>query len=314
LSIGSRINEAVEILKALEMPREQINDRSAYTLLALLDLKPDQPWSEASAPLIGITPIMDFARDYYKAKYMPNTRETFRRQTMHQFVEAGIAVANPDDPSRPVNSPKYAYQIEPEALKLVRLYPGKAFEAELQRYFGVRESLRQRYTRYREIQSVPVYLREGKAIELSSGEHSQLIKDIIEEFAPRFIPGAELIYVGDTGEKWGYYDQNLADELSIDVDNHGKMPDVIFYYREKDWLVLVEAVTSHGPVDHKRRIELERLFGSCESGKVYVSAFNIKTTAKKYMKDIAWETEVWIATDPTHMIHFNGDKFLGPHE
>ncbi|MFS2517149.1 MULTISPECIES: BsuBI/PstI family type II restriction endonuclease [Parabacteroides] len=30
------------------------------------------------------------------------------------------------------------------------------------------------------------------------------------------------------------------------------------------------------------------------------------------MADIAWETEVWIAENPGHMIHFNGDRFIGP--
>ncbi len=120
-----------------------------------------------------------------------------------------------------------------------------------------------------------------------------------------------MIYLGDTGVKWGYYNKNLATELNIDVDYHGKMPDVIFYYRKKKRLVLIESVTSHGPVDHKRRIELEELFTSTSLGLVYVSAFLDKSTAKNFMKDIALESEVWIASDPTHMIHFNGEKFLG---
>jgi len=38
------------------------------------------------------------------------------------------------------------------------------------------------------------------------------------------------------------------------------MPDVIVYHSAKDWLLLVEAVTSHGPVDAKRRSELMHLF------------------------------------------------------
>ena len=59
--------------------------------------------------------MMEFARDHYGRHYAPNTRETFRRQTVHQLVAAGIALYNPDNPARPVNSPKAVYQIDRHA-------------------------------------------------------------------------------------------------------------------------------------------------------------------------------------------------------
>jgi hypothetical protein len=151
-------------------------------------------------------------------------------------------------------------------------------------------------------------------IKLSPGKHNQLIKDIIEQFAPRFLQGAVLLYVGDTGEKWGYYHQEKAKELGILTDEHGKMPDVIFYLSGKRWLVLIESVTSHGPVDSKRHIELNNLFKTSKLGKVFVTAFSTKQLMAKYLAEIAWETEVWVADNPTHMIHFNGERFLGPHK
>lgn len=100
---------ALDILSLLGLPRAQLNERSALTLLALLDLKPGDQWRHASAPLMGITPIMDWVRVHYAKDYKPNTRETVRRQTMHQFVQAGLARYNPDDPSRAVNSPRAVY-------------------------------------------------------------------------------------------------------------------------------------------------------------------------------------------------------------
>ena len=106
----------------------------------------------------------------------------------------------------------------------------------------------------------------------------------------------------------------LAGNLLFNVQQHGKMPDVILYVENKKWLVLVESVTSHGPVDSKRYIELEELFGNINADKVYISAFPDKKTFTHYAQEIAWETEAWIADNPTHMIHFNGDKFIGPHK
>ena len=309
-----RVDEALEILVALGLPRGQQNERSALTLLALLDLKPETPWAEATDPLMGITPIMEFCRDYYGREYAPNTRETFRRQTMHQFVDAGLAVPNPDQPDRPVNSPSFCYQIEPTALELLRTYGTAAWSSNLEVYLDSIETLRQRYARKREMHKVPVTLAEGKEIYLTSGEHSALIKAIIDEFAPRFAPGGHVIYVGDTGDKWGYFDEETLRDLDVTVDVHGKMPDVVIYYGKKGWLLLVEAVTSHGPVDAKRRGELEKLFQDARPGLVYVTAFLTRSSMAKYLGDISWETEVWVREAETHLIHFNGERFLGPYD
>jgi hypothetical protein len=129
------IKQALLVLSALGFPRAQQNERSALCLLALLDLTRDKSWDKASNPLMGITPIMDWARSHYQKKYAPNTRETIRRQTMHQFVDAGIAVYNPDEPARPVNSPNAVYQIEAEALNLLRSFGSAAWKANLKDYF-----------------------------------------------------------------------------------------------------------------------------------------------------------------------------------
>jgi hypothetical protein len=310
----SRIKEALQILADLGLPRAQRNDRSALTLLALLDLTPKRMWIEADNPLMGITPIMDWVRLHYSKDYAPNTRETIRRQTMHQFVQAGLALYNPDNSARPVNSPYAVYQIAPEALALLRSFGTSAWDTALLRYLGQARTLADRYARRREMHLVPVHLPAGEEIFLSPGDHSELIRAIIEEFAPRFTPGGILIYAGDTGNKLGCIDAGKFAELGISVDGHGKMPDVVIHYVEQNWLLLIEAVTSHGPIDAKRHEELMALFANSSAGLVYVTAFQTRQTLGRYLSEIAWETEVWVADVPSHLIHFNGDRFLGPHK
>ncbi len=163
------------------------------------------------------------------------------------------------------------------------------------------------------MQELPVTLATGETMRLSPGDHSELIKAIIEEFAPRFVPGGVLIYAGDTGEKWGYFDKELLARLGVELDGHGKMPDLVLYYPEREWLLLVESVTSHGPVDGKRHDELARLFAGSKAGLVYVTAFPSRAVMTRYLGEIAWETEFWVADAPSHLIHFNGARFLGPY-
>ena len=312
-TIPAMIDAARRALADLGLPTVQQNERSALCLLALLNLTPGTPWKNAGNPLMGITPIMDWARLHYRKDYAPNTRETVRRQTMHQFVDAGIALYNPDQPGRAVNSPKAVYQIEPAALTLLRGFGSARWKKTLSAYLAQRQTLAEKYARERAQALVPVRLASGKKIKLSPGEHSKLIRAVIEEFAPRFAPGSALIYAGDTGEKWGYFDRDALAALGVHVDAHGKMPDVALHFAAKNWLLLVEAVTSHGPVDGKRHAELARLFAGSQAGLVYVTAFPDRATMSRYLADIAWETEVWVADAPSHLIHFNGTRFLGPY-
>ncbi|MGB5063909.1 MAG: BsuBI/PstI family type II restriction endonuclease [Candidatus Competibacter sp.] len=308
-----RIAEANQILISLGLPRAQQNERSALCLLAFLNLTPKKKWVLVENPLMGITPIMDWAREHYRKEYAPNTRETVRRQTMHQFMDAGIALYNPDQPNRPVNSPKAVYQIEPAALELLRNFGTKAWHKKLADYLAERETLTAKYAKEREQNRIPVRIARGRQIILSPGEHSKLIRAIIEDFEPRFAPDSVLIYAGDTGDKWGYFDTALLADLGVQVDTHGKMPDVVLHFTERNWLLLVESVTSHGPVDGKRHAELAQLFARSKAGLVYVTAFPNRALMSRYLGEIAWETEVWVADAPSHLIHFNGMRFLGPY-
>lgn len=309
-----RIAEAQELLRALGLPAEQYNERSALTLLALLDLSPTARWSEAKNPMIGVTPIMEFAGRHYGREYAPNTRETFRRRTLHQFQEAAVVIPNPDEPTRPVNSPAYCYQVPDALLQVIRQFDRKDWPERVSQYVQSVGTLAARYASDREMSRIPLRIREGLTVSLSPGGQNELIKLIVEEFCPRFTPGGVPLYIGDADAKWAFFDEGTTSALGIEVDSHGKMPDVVVHYAERNWLVLVEAVTSHGPIDAKRHGELRALFAGSKAPLVYVTAFLTRQAMNKYLGAIAWETEVWVAEAPSHMIHFNGERFLGPYE
>lgn len=312
---SKRISEALEILKALGVPKGQQNERSALVLLALLGMTPQMPWSEAQDPMLGITEIMDYIKEHFHKKYAPNTRETVRRYTIHQFVQMELVRANPDAPDRPINSPHNRYQVSPALLKLIREYGTDSWEESVKNFINSTEALRKLQPRERQMEWIPVLLPDERTFQLTAGGQNVLIKKIVEEFCPRFTPGGIIVYVGDTGNKQRHVEIDyLKNELGIRFDEHGKMPDVVVHFKKKNWLILIEAVTSHGPIDLKRQNELKELFAGAEAGLVFVTAFLDRQTMKRYLSEIAWETEAWVAEAPSHIIHFNGERFLGPYD
>lgn len=310
----THIQEAGEILKALGLPRGQRNKRSALVLLALLRLLPGETWDQAADPLIGITPIMDFMKTHYGVAYAPNTRETMRRQTMHQFVAAGLVLENPDEPGRPTNSPAFVYQIELSALELLRTFGSDAWQQSLETYLASTETLKQRYAQERAMKQIPITIAPGKTVTLSPGGQNILIERIVHDFGSRFTPGGKLLYIGDAADKFAYFDEQGLADLGIHIETHGKMPDVILYHHERQQLFLIEAVTSHGPIDAHRKEFLQELFQTAHAELLFITAFLGAKELAKYISQIAWETEVWLAESPSHLIHFDGERFLGIHE
>lgn len=310
----NKIVEAQEMLKALGLPTAQSNEMSALTLLALCNVKEDDHWNNATRQSMGITKgIMSFVNENFKYShpYAPNTRETFRRQVLHQFVQARIADYNPDIPSLPVNSPKAHYAISVEALEVIKAYGSSDWNNKLSNFIGSIGKLSERYDKVRNLQMIPVKI-EGKEYKLSAGKHNTVQAAVIEKFAPRFAPGSKVLYIGDTANKDFYVDTETLNDIGIPLTEHSKLPDILIYDEKKEWLFLIEVVTSHGPVSPKRMLELENFLKNCLIGKIYVTAFPDKTEFKKHISEIAWETEVWFADNPDHMIHFNGDRFIGP--
>ncbi len=310
----NKVNEAQNILKTLGLPVAQQNEIAAYTLLALCNLKENESWSTATRQSMRISKgIMTFVNENYKKEqpYAPNTRETFRRQVLHQFVQARIVDYNPDNPSLPVNSPNAHYKLTEEAYNAIKSYGTPKWDIEAKKFTDSKGRLVDKYEKSREMEMIPVKIEDFE-FKLSPGKHNEVQAAVINDFAPRFAAGAKVLYIGDTAKKDLYCNKELLKEIGIPITEHSKLPDIVIYDADKDWLYLIEVVTSHGPVSPKRVIELENFLKECKAGKVYVTAFPDKTEFKKHVAEIAWETEVWIAENPDHMIHFNGDRFIGP--
>ncbi|MCY2931880.1 MAG: BsuBI/PstI family type II restriction endonuclease [Planctomycetota bacterium] len=308
-----KLADATAALAALGFGSRQNNEVAGYTLLALLDLAPAKAWSESAAPLRGITPIIDFIAESYGVRYAPNTRETVRDEAVKHFVEAGMVVRNPDDLARPTNSGRTVYQVEPNALELFRPFGAPDWPARLGAYLKKRARIREELQRMRNLARIPVALPSGEAITLSPGGQNPLIKDIIEQFCSRFVPGGVVVYVGDAEDKFLHLDAEYLARLGVTVPAPAKMPDLVVHDPRREWLVLIEAVSSAGPVDGKRRKELKDLFAGCTAGLVFVTAFATRDAMRAFLTQISWETEVWVATDPDHLIHFNGERYLGPY-
>ncbi len=307
------VRECQWLLRNMGFDRERCNERSALVLLALLGLKPGDPWAASKERSSRTVDIMGWIRDHWDVDYKPNTRETIRRQTLHQFVQAHLVIENPDEPTRPVNSPNWCYQVTAQALDVIRSHRTSEFKHRLRRYLAERPGLQAAYRQERDLLKIPVTLPHGVEIELTAGGQNTLLKAMVEEFCPRFTPGGSVLYIGDAGDKWLVFEHEALESLGVAIDDHGKMPDLVVHMEDRNWLVLLEAASTHGPVDSKRHIELKDVFGACTAGLVFVSCFPDQATMKKYLTDISWESEVWTSDHPTHLVHFNGERFLGPY-
>lgn len=302
-----KIEETREFLQKVGMPKAQQADICCYVILAMAGIKLNMSWSEATNEWIRIHDIIQFANIYYGATYAENSRETFRKQALHRFRTAALV----EDNGKATNSPNYRYRLTDETLQMLKAVGTKQEQTELNRFLAYHEKLMDIYASKKKMTMMPVKIN-GLDFSFSAGKHNELQKAIIEEFAPRFAPNSECLYVGDTIEKDLVKNVDKLEKLGFEITLHDKMPDVVLYREDKDWIYFVESVTSVGPMDPKRILEIEEMTKDVKAGKVYVTAFLDFKTYKRFSEDLAWETEVWIAEMPDHMIHLNGDRFMGP--
>ena len=303
----TKVNEAKDILRQVGMPPQQQNDICAYSLLALAGIKPADKWALAEREWIRIHDILLFAKEYYGKEYAENTRETVRKHCMHQFRDAAMI----EDNGLSTNSPKYSYRFTREFVNLLKFYGTMAWSLQLQSYIYAHGNLVEKYRSKKRMKMLPVNIN-GNDFQFSPGKHNQLQKAIIENFAPRFAGNSICLYVGDTTDKDLYVDHAMLKKLGFEINRHDKLPDVVLYRPDKDWLYFIEAVTSVGAISSKRVLEIERFTKNVKAGKIYVTAFLNIEFYRKFVKEIAWETEIWLADMPEHMIHMNGDRFMGP--
>lgn len=302
-----KLDEAREFLQLVGMPKAQQADICCYVILAMAGIKPDMAWSEATNAWLRIHDMIQFANAHYGAAYAENSRETFRKQALHRFRTAALA----EDNGMATNSPNYRYRLTEETLRMLKAMKTSEWGKALQRFLQYHERLVDIYASKKEMTMMPVKIN-GTDFNFSAGKHNELQKAIIEEFAPRFAPNSECLYVGDTTEKDLVKNIEKLTRLGFEITLHDKMPDVVLYREDKNWIYFVESVTSVGPMDPKRILEIAEMTRGVTAGKVFVTAFLDFKTYKKFSEELAWETEIWIAEMPEHMIHLDGDRFLEP--
>ncbi|MBE6312564.1 MAG: restriction endonuclease [Bacteroidales bacterium] len=304
-----KVSVIKSILAAIGMPKAQQTDLCALTILSMANLKPKTPWKKAQAEWIRIHDVIAFSNTNYGTTYAENSRETFRKQAMHHFRTAAII----EDNGMATNSPNYRYRLTNEFLTVIKdIKPRNKIKSQaLQDFCKTHQSLTNIYASKKKMQKMPVQI-DGITFSLSAGKHNELQKAIVEEFAPRFAPHSQCLYLGDTTQKDLVKKVDKLSELGFTITLHDKMPDIVLYREDKNWLYFVEAVTSVGPISPARILEIQDMTNEVKAGKIFVTAFLDFDTYKRFSKELAWETEVWIADMPDHMIHLNGDKFLGP--
>ena len=305
--MDKKIEATREFLQTIGMPKAQQADICCYVILAMAGIKPDMSWSEVTNEWIRIHDIIQFVNTFYGMSYAENSRETFRKQALHRFRTAALI----EDNGKATNSPNYRYRLTEETVKILRTMETPAWKEAIKRFLCYHEKLIDLYASKKKMTMMPVNIN-GESFKFSTGKHNELQKAIIEEFAPRFAPNSECLYVGDTIEKNLVKNVEKLKELGVEITLHDKMPDVVLYREDKDWIYFVESVTSVGPMDPKRILEIEEMTKDVTAGKIFVTAFLDFKTYKKFAEELAWETEVWIAEMPEHMIHLNGDRFMGP--
>ena len=303
----SKLEEAKRILRELKVPLKQQSDLCGYVILAMADIKKDDKWANATNKWIRIHDVIAFIREFYEVSYAENSRETFRKQAMHHFRNAAFI----EDNGKATNSPNYRYRLTDEMLLLVKTFQSNQWEEQKNNFLKSHQNLIDLYSSKKAVRKMPVKIN-GDDFTFSPGKHNQLQKLIIEEFAPRFAENSECLYVGDTIQKDLVKNEEKLRELGFEITLHDKMPDVVLYSEDKNWIYFIESVTSVGAMEPKRIKEIEEMTENISAGKIYVTAFLDFKTFKKFSETLAWETEVWIADTPDHMIHLNGDKFLGP--
>lgn len=306
-----KLKKIKSLLADIGMPPVQQSDLCALTILAMANLKEIGSFASATNNWIRIHDVIAFINANYSAKYAENSRETFRKQAMHHFRTAALI----EDNGEATNSPNYRYRLTDEFLKVIqetkKTKEDNAENAALKKFLSHHEKLIDTYASKKTMRKMPVRINK-KDYTFSPGSHNQLQKAILEEFAPRFAPNSECLYVGDTTHKDMVKNEAKLTELGFAITLHDKMPDVVLYREDKDWLYFIEAVDSVGPMSPERVRDINQMTEGVKSGKIFVTAFLDFSKFKRFSEQLAWETEVWIADMPDHMIHLNGDKFMGP--
>jgi len=313
-SVQRIINEALEILECVGIPINSKTirgqERMAVCFLAVAGVTKD--WKKAKEHTnLKSREIINIVNKNFEENISSGSYDDIRRKDLKLLVIADLIVNSGVNRGSATNDPTRGYALHPDFKKLIVTYKTKDWYKTLEVFNKNRTSLSEILSRKRNIEKIPVKLPNGKALEFSLGEHNVLQKEIIEQFLPRFGIDCSVLYIGDTINKFLYLEKEELQKLNFFELSHDELPDIIAYSKKNNWLYLIEAVHSTGIMSEIRVLELKKMLNDCKAQLIFVTAFLTKKEFRKWMLDIAWETEVWTADNPDHLIHFNGHKFLG---
>jgi type II restriction enzyme len=319
VQIQKLINTTLYILDKFGIPTETTPrrlERMAISFLACGDIKKITDFKNIKdindSYSLKTREVISYVNENFNENISSGSYDDIRRKDLKLLTVSGIVLHS--SPNAATNDSTRGYSINPLYAGLIKIFGNKDWERiVISKLKGV-EPLNQKLKRQRDLRKVNVTLPSGGKIEFSAGEHNDLQKAIIEDFLPRYGYDAEVLYVGDTSDKYLHLEKEKLEELNFFEISHEELPDVITYSKEKNWIYLIEAVHSSGSISEVRLLQLQKLTKNCTADIVYVTAFLNRPKFRKFMTEIAWETEVWIADNPDHMVHFNGDKFFGPYK
>ncbi len=297
-------------------------ERAALCLLGVAQIRPDEDWGQAKSylddpavPALRSRQILSFRNEHYQEGLSSGSYDDVRRKDLALLVNAGLVTPSAKDAAADTNDGTRGYALTLEGLRLVRSFRTPDWDATLRSFRAVQGDIRDRLSKARDMQKIPVRLPGGVALRLSPGPHNEIQRAVIEEFLPRFAHGARVLYVGDTENKSLHVDREGMGSIGLPAPDRGdRLPDIVAYEPERNWVFLIEAVHSSNPVDDERHALLLKLTTGCTAGRIFVTAFLTMDDFRKWVKRIAWETEVWVAENPNHLIHFDGERFLGPYD
>lgn len=314
------IQEALQILLCLRIPIDEMTPRqkekTAMALLAVGDVKKSSEWKKIKDSRKPYAPttrkIIDFYNRYLEEDLSSGSYDDVRRKDLKYMLVCEIV--RQSSPEANSNDPTRGYQINPEYARIIRNYGQTDWFEQVESFNKSHKSYEERVASSRNIPMLSVTTPDGRPFELKDGEHNAIQKAIIEEFLPRFGYDAEVLYCGDTNNKYGIiYEKDRLKSIGFRDLKGNTLPDVVAYSRDKDWVFLIEAYHSSNPITPLRKYSLLESLGCSANKVVFVTAFENMQSYRSCPEDLAWETEVWIATVPEHLIHLDGGRFLGPY-
>lgn len=309
-------SDMLDILVAVGIPVEGLASDRGREKMAGACLAAGQiveSFKEAKSVMNGYFPttreIIKFENSHYGEQISSGSYDDIRRKDLKPLIDEGLVVNSSVLDQAATNNPKRGYTLSAPFANLIKVYGTSKWEKQLAYFIDVHQKAKEELARKRAMERIPVTLPSGVTLELSTGEHNLLQKKIVEEFLSLFGMGAEVLYIGDSTDKYLHRDTEALQQLHITLE-HGTLPDIVAYSREKNLLFLIEAYHSSNPMNGERVSTLKQLVVDSGANVVFVTAFLNKLEGLKHLKEIAWETEVWFANEPEHMIHLNGCKFL----